>query len=121
MKKILSLILALATVLSLGACGNKGPLGGETSDVLKIDLLDAGFGTEFCYKLKEIFEESHPGKTVEIKSSNTIQLSTENKILSGPSRNDVDLFITSYSDWRTLVDKGEKAVSGYDVCIEDLT
>ena len=121
MKKILSLILALAAVFSLAACGPKGQLGGETSDVLKIDLLDAGYGTEFCYKLKEIFEAEHPGKTVEIKSSNTIQLSTENKILSGPTRNDVDLFITSYSDWRTLVDKGEKAVEGYDVCIEDLT
>ena len=80
MKKILSLILALAAVFSLAACGPKGQLGGETSDVLKIDLLDAGYGTEFCYKLKEIFEEEHPGKTVEIKSSNTIQLSTENKI-----------------------------------------
>ena len=121
MKKIISLILVSATVLSLAACGPKEQLGGEHSDVLKIDLLDAGYGTEFCYKLKEIFEQEHPGKTIDIQSSNTIQLSTENKILSGPTRNDVDLFITSYSDWRTLVDKGPRAVEGYDCCIEDLT
>ncbi len=119
---MIALSCAALMTLSMAACGgNKEPAGGATSNVLRIDLLDAGYGTEFCYKLKEIFEEEHPGTTVDIKSSETIQLSTENKILSGPNRNDVDLFITSYSDWRTLVDKGARAVEGYDCCIEELS
>lgn len=120
LKKIISFVICACVVLSAGAC-NKNKINQKQSDVLKIDLLDAGYGTEFCYKLKEIFEKEHPGKTVDIKSSRTMQLTVENKILAGPSRNDVDLFITSYSDFRGLVDKGARAVKGYKCCIEDLT
>lgn len=125
MKKPLVIIIALALVAGI-ICSiifiapNCGGIE-DSADVLYIDLLEAGYGTDFCYEIKRIFEEQNPGKTVEITSSRTIQLSTENKILAGPKRNNVDLFITSYSDFRSLVSRGPRAVKGYDVCVEDLS
>lgn len=118
MKRISICLLVLSLLFLLYGCKEEVTI--EESNVLKIDLLDAGYGTEFAYKLKEIFEEENPGKTVEIKSSRTIQLSTESKILSGPKNNDVDLFITTYYNYRSIIDRGARAVKGYDKALLDL-
>lgn len=93
----------------------------QNADVLNIEMVDAGYGTAWAYEMAEKYMATHEGKTINIKASATMSLSVENKLTSGPSKNNVGLFITEYEGYRNVVDKGASAVKGYDYAIADLS
>lgn len=114
-----TLAIALSCLL-LFAPGCKGGVE-QNADVLNIEMVDSGYGTAWAYELADKYMETHEGKTINIKASATMSLSVENKLTSGPQKNNVGLFITEYEGYRNLVDKGAGAVKGYDYAIEDLS
>jgi ABC-type glycerol-3-phosphate transport system substrate-binding protein len=118
MRKIVTFLLSVVLVFVTAGCtGGKK----DEENVLIIEAMDAGYGVEWLYKLEEVFEAENEGIEVEITATKTMSLTVESKLLSGLKNNPTDLYVTSYQNWRNLVDMGSKAVSGYDCVLADLT
>lgn len=93
---VLSALMIFATTVFNG-CGNstsgQGDSVGTTEgseEILKIGIVNKGYGDEFAYKLAETFEKKTGIVTEVVKSSSASW--TENVIKSGAKNNDIDVF-----------------------------
>ena len=80
MKKVISLILTSIFMASCVACSTNKIDNTKEANTLYIDLLDAGYGTAFCYELERIFEEEHPGLAEAIRQKYPVLSDTEYKV-----------------------------------------
>lgn len=131
-KKIISVVLALCLAVSVlaGCSGNGGNTGGSQgdnsdsgsnsvgSDVLKIGVVNKGYGDEFAKKLAEAFEAKTGIKT-EVAKSNSSDW-TETALLAGAKNNDIDVIF----DINNLAMKNLAAayyIDGYERAYADLS
>ena len=97
---MLTVVMAGCLVLFAG-CGVGGEGGGKDGDgdganTLKIFLTDAGYGTDWCYELKDLFaqqdwvKEKYPGLDIKISTSDD-QTLVQSKLSAGENSNEYDL------------------------------
>ena len=98
---MLSVVMAGCLVLFAG-CGVGGGEGGgkdgdgDGANTLKIFLTDAGYGTDWCYELKDLFaqqdwvKEKYPGLDIKISTSDD-QTLAQSKLSAGEKSNEYDL------------------------------
>lgn len=91
MKKMACLILVLAMVLSMAACGQKEN-GDDDRRVLKWEVLKAGYGTVPYEKLAEAFMEEHSDVLVKINFNPSITDTTASRLESNTNLSDVYSF-----------------------------
>lgn len=84
-----------AEVENGGVEGGENDGGGSTA-ALEIFLTDAGYGTDWCYEMKELFaqqdwvKEKYPGLDIKISTSDD-QTLAQSKLSSGENANEYDL------------------------------
>lgn len=97
LKTAVSVVLGLASFCSVG-CKKDVP---DTEDTLEVYCMDAGYGTQWCKDLLEIFKqqdwvkEKYPNLNV-VYSENDIQTFAESKLNAGRKANSIDLLFGSY-------------------------
>lgn len=95
-KKIASFALAATVGLSVAAFGGCKPKAPDTEETLEVYCMKAGYGSEWCESMLELFQqqdwvkEKYPNLNV-VYSSNDIQNFAESKLNSGRKANTVDL------------------------------
>ena len=103
MKKLLSIIAALVMCFSVTACGpgglgsTGGNGGGNGSDAVtgnvEVFYWKSGVGIEFMEKMKEEFEATHEGITIDLSPSSEDSTVFYNTIEQGARINTIDLYI----------------------------
>lgn len=104
MKKLVSVLLAVVSLFSVGACKN---LAVETINdgegVLNILCMEAGYGTSFMTKMIEEFKKDNPD--IEVNVVFDVQSTeTADKYYTQSTPNPYDLFFTAYMNYRAKVD-----------------
>lgn len=94
---MMSVIMTGSLVLCTGCGKGSGKSGsGSDANTLEIFLTDAGYGTDWCYELKELFakqdwvKEKYPGLEIKISTSDD-QTLAQSKLSAGEKSNNYDL------------------------------
>lgn len=123
MKKIRLLCIAVALIIGISAftgCG-KDQIPDTENDLI-IKVFDAGYGTEFLYKLKEEFLKHRENVNIHIIPSITLtQNEMEIDLKAGPRYNSVDLLFGGAINFNKFVALGSEMLKGFDSVIEDLS
>lgn len=94
-KKFLAMAMGTMLLLSqLAACGLGTTIDEPTGDgenTITVAIQDSGNGTEFLYDLKDAYEASHPGTTIEVVIDNTNLNSGDHPISNGHDEMGYDL------------------------------
>lgn len=104
MKKLVTLLLSAALVVTgLGVCF-AGCSGGRDENTLEIRYYVGGFGPEWMESAAAKFEEANPGVTVELKPDQNLQTSITSYLSSGKSISDI--YFNQDCDWQYFVSQG---------------
>ena len=104
MKKIVTVLLAVISLFSFGACKNLAVETIDDSDgVLNILCMEAGYGTTFMTKMVEEFKKENPD--IEVNVVFDVQAAeTADKYYTQSTPNPYDLFFTALVNYRAKVD-----------------
>lgn len=116
MKKIICIVLALVTAISVLLFGGCKRAVDNSEKTIEIFAYKAGYGVEWLNAMKKVFEERTDYK-IEIREQNSSDV-LESMVKAGPSTT-VDLFIVG-EVWDRYIELGSKAVKGYEYCLEPL-
>lgn len=120
---VFAALLMLATTV-LAGCGKGNVVNGivatEGSDeILKIGVVNKGYGEAFSYKLAEAYQAKTGTETVVVKSSAADNWVT-NALKSGAKNNDIDVFFDiNYSAFNMVAAK--EYLTGYERAFVDLS
>ena len=118
MKRLLSCVLALCCMFTAGAltgCGKKVP---DTEDTLEVYVVDAGYGSDWCKDLLDLFsqqdwvKESYPNLRI-VFTHNDVRSFGSSRLEAGSRSNTIDLFFD--------LDLNRHSFAGPSGELEDLT
>ena len=118
MKRLLSCVLALCCMFTAGAltgCGKKVP---DTVDTLEVYVVDAGYGSDWCKDLLDLFsqqdwvKESYPNLQI-VFTHNNVRSFGSSRLEAGSRSNTIDLFFD--------LDLNRHSFAGPSGELEDLT
>lgn len=109
LKGFFSCLALTGAVVGLASCSSNAD---SDPNVLKVVCLDASYGTKWINTLKESFEKSHEGITVEINALYNAQSVIDSHLAS--SKNTDDLYISVGASWAT------QAISKKFASLDDL-
>lgn len=96
MNKVLSMILAFATVSGMAACGgNNGPELKDGQVLLEISVFDGGYGTDWLNALKTAYMAKNDKVVIDYKTATNRETEQANEIRSGAAGS--DLYFTGYN------------------------
>lgn len=84
-----------------------------TNKTIKVKIYKAGWGDEWLTTMIEAFEKTYAAegfKVEVVESSSTVAETTEQELLLGPAKNDVDLFFSSGVSIPTVLSRTKKVL-----------
>jgi ABC-type glycerol-3-phosphate transport system substrate-binding protein len=97
MTKILSMLMAVATLGTVTACGGKndGPKLEDGQVLLEISVFDGGYGTDWLEALKTAYMQKNSTVVIDYKTATNREKEQANEIRSGSAGS--DLYFTGYN------------------------
>ena len=116
MKKVLSMFLALALVLSLAAV----PALAEETATLKIAVFEGGYGADYWLEVAKLFEAANPGVKVEVTHNPEIGDIVRPQILGGDAPDFIYLASSNKSGLAQALIKDMALADLTDIFTEEL-